>query len=84
MPHPTDHTPANGREDAAGTLWFTVREAAALTGRKLQTIYSWERRGHLTGARHDERGRRIYTQAQVAAAERQARLNSPATRRLAS
>ncbi|MYS47550.1 MerR family transcriptional regulator [Streptomyces sp. SID5998] len=85
MLHPTDHAPAHGREDATGTLWFTVREAAALTGRGLQTIYSWERRGHLRrqDARTDEHGRRIYTQAQIAAAERTARLNAAAARRLA-
>ncbi|MFB7597245.1 MerR family transcriptional regulator [Streptomyces sp. NPDC056160] len=83
MPHPTDHAPAHGREAADGTLWFTIREAAALTGRNVQTIYSWERRGHLTDARQDEHGRRIYTQAQVAAAERRARLNTAAARRTA-
>jgi len=72
-----------GRE-ADDQFWFTVREAAAFTGRALQTIYSWERRGHLTGPRHDEHGRRIYSQRQIAAAERRARQNAAAVRRLAS
>jgi len=82
MPRPDDHAPADGRE-ADGELWFTVREAAAFTGKALQTIYSWERRGHLTNPSHDENGRRIYTQAQVAAAERAARLNTAAAQRVA-
>lgn len=72
-----------GRE-ADGEFWFTVREAAAFTGRALQTIYSWERRGHLTDPRQDEHGRRIYSQRQVATAERRARRNAAAVRRLAS
>lgn len=72
-----------GRE-ADGEFWFTIREIAAFTGRALQTIYSWERRGHLQHPRRDERGRRIYTQRQVAAAERRARQNTAAVRRLAS
>lgn len=72
-----------GRE-ADGEFWFTIREIAAFTGRALQTIYSWERRGHLTNPRRDEHGRRIYTQRQVAAAERTARQNTAAVRRLAS
>ncbi|MEV1063395.1 MerR family transcriptional regulator [Streptomyces sp. NPDC050263] len=85
MPHPDDYAPGHGREDADGRLWFTVREAAAFTGRGIQTIYSWERRGHLqrSDARTDEHGRRIYSQEQVAAAERAARLNTAAARRLA-
>ncbi|MEU0965671.1 hypothetical protein ABZ357_09675 [Streptomyces sp. NPDC005917] len=37
-----------GREDGAGILWFTIRQAASFTGSDPQTIYSWERRGHLT------------------------------------
>lgn len=79
MPHP-------GREDADGTFWFTIRDAARLTGRNLQTIYSWERRGHLDrkSAATDERGRRIYSQQQIAAAERLARQNAAGVRRLAS
>ncbi|MFF9285412.1 MerR family transcriptional regulator [Streptomyces griseosporeus] len=86
MPHPSDRAPAHGREDAAGRIWFTIREAAAFTGRNLQTIYSWERRGHLNrdAAAIDDHGRRIYTQAQIAAAERLARRNAAATRRLAA
>ncbi|MFM9542307.1 MerR family transcriptional regulator [Streptomyces turgidiscabies] len=60
-----------------------MREAAAFIGGSPQTIYSWERRGHLTGPRRDEHGRRIYTQAQIAAAHRAARLNTAAVRRTA-
>ncbi|MFE9684165.1 MerR family DNA-binding transcriptional regulator [Streptomyces sp. NPDC006285] len=81
MPHPTNRAPADGR-DADGTIWFTIAEAAAFTGRAVQTIYSWERRGHLTDPRHDEQGRRIYTQQQIADAERTARHNAAATRRV--
>jgi predicted site-specific integrase-resolvase len=83
MGRPGDREAAHGREDADGTIWFTVAEAAAFTGRNRQTIYSWERRGHLKEPRHDEHGRRIYTQAQIAAAERLARHNAAATRRVA-
>ncbi|MFC7906457.1 MerR family DNA-binding transcriptional regulator [Streptomyces nigra] len=78
MPHDT----SLGRE-ADGQWWFTIREIAAFTGRALQTIYSWERRGHLTQPRRDDRGRRIYSQRQVAAAERRARQNTTAVRRIA-
>ncbi|MFJ2007016.1 MerR family transcriptional regulator [Streptomyces chartreusis] len=84
MDHPADRSPAQGREDADGTVWFTIREAAAFTGRALQTIYSWENRGHLSGPRHDERGRRIYSQRQIAAAELKARQNAAGVRRLAA
>ncbi|MGW5509898.1 MerR family transcriptional regulator [Streptomyces albogriseolus] len=76
------HDPAP--READGEFWFTIREIAAFTGRALQTIYSWERRGHLKDPRRDEHGRRIYTQRQVAAAERTARQNTAAVRRLAS
>jgi len=81
MPHPDGH----GREDAGGTIWFTIAQAAAFTRRSVQTIYSWERRGHLdrTTAATDEHGRRIYSQAQIAAAERRARRNAAAARRIA-
>ncbi|MEU9149194.1 MerR family transcriptional regulator [Streptomyces sp. NPDC048417] len=74
-----------GREDADGNLWFTVREAALFTGRDPQTIYSWERRGHLNRATAavDERGRRIYSHQQIAAAERRARQNTAVVRRIA-
>ncbi|MFF9269093.1 MerR family DNA-binding transcriptional regulator [Streptomyces rochei] len=83
MPHPDDRAPAHGREDAAGGIWFTIREAAAFIGGSIQTIYSWERRGHLTDPRHDERGRRIYSQQQIATAHRTARQNTPGVRRVA-
>jgi predicted site-specific integrase-resolvase len=71
-----------GREDADGTLWFTVAQAANFTGCDRQTIYSWERRGHLdrAAAPTDEHGRRIYTQQQIAAAVKRARRNAAATR----
>lgn len=84
MPHPDDRAPAEGREDADGRLWFTIAEAAAFIGGSVQTIYSWERRGHLTDPRHDERGRRIYSQQQIAAAHRTTRRNNPALRRVAA
>lgn len=83
MPREADRAPADGR-DADGTIWFTVREAAAFIGGNRQTIYSWERRGHLKDPRHDEDGRRIYTQQQIAAAHRQARLNARAVQRVAA
>ncbi|MFJ2717425.1 MerR family DNA-binding transcriptional regulator [Streptomyces sp. NPDC087437] len=83
MPHPTNRAPADGREDAAGTIWFTIRQAAAFIGGSPQTIYSWERRGHLTNPRRDERGRRVYSQQQIAAAHRTARQNTAAVRRVA-
>ncbi|MEU0670345.1 MerR family transcriptional regulator [Streptomyces lavendulocolor] len=59
--------------DGEGGIWFTVRQAAAFTGRRIDTIYSWERRGILTDPRHDEHGRRIYSQQQIAEAEKQVR-----------
>ncbi|MBZ6258850.1 MerR family transcriptional regulator [Streptomyces olivaceus] len=83
MPHPDARTPAEGREDATGHIWFTIREAAAFIGGSPQTIYSWERRGHLTNPRHDERGRRIYSQQQIADAHRTTRQNTAAVRRIA-
>lgn len=79
-----DREPAHGREDADGNIWFTVAQAAAFIRGSRQTIYSWARRGHLTDPRHDEHGRRIYSQAQVAAAEKLARQNAAATRRVAA
>ncbi|MFJ6073687.1 MerR family DNA-binding transcriptional regulator [Streptomyces sp. NPDC093065] len=84
IPHPTDRAPAQGREDADGRIWFTIAEAAAFIGGSPQTIYSWERRGHLTNPKRDERGRRIYSQQQIATAHRTARQNTAATRRIAA
>ncbi|MEU0691430.1 MerR family transcriptional regulator [Streptomyces uncialis] len=71
--------------EANGALWFTISEAATWLGVTRQAIYQWERRGHLNraDARQDERGRRIYTQAQIARAERAARHNGIASRRAA-
>lgn len=76
---------ADGRE-ANDTLWFTVREAADFLGRNVQTIYSWERRGHLNqqASHQDEHGRRIYSQPQLAAAERLARHNAARVRHVAA
>ncbi|MET9140557.1 MerR family DNA-binding transcriptional regulator [Streptomyces parvulus] len=84
MPHPDDRAPAEGREDSAGGVWFTIAEAAAFIGGSVQTIYSWERRGHLSNPRYDERGRRIYSQQQIAAAHRTTRRNTAALRRVAA
>ncbi|RKN41599.1 MerR family transcriptional regulator [Streptomyces hoynatensis] len=68
------------RNDAQGRVWFTIAQAAAFTGRAVQTIYSWERRHILTNPRHDEHGRRIYSQQQIAAAERTVRARHAAAR----
>ncbi|MGW4757739.1 MerR family transcriptional regulator [Streptomyces chartreusis] len=86
MTRPGDREPAHGREDADGNIWFTIAQAAAFTGRNRQTIYSWERRGHLdrSQARADEHGRRIYSQHQIAAAERKARHNAAEAQRVAA
>ena len=83
MARPDDHRDTDGRE-AAGQLWFTIAQAAAFAGRNRQTVYGWERRGLLTNPRRDEYGRRIYSQQQIAEAERQARLNAAATQRAAA
>ncbi|MGY1498557.1 MerR family transcriptional regulator [Streptomyces sp. QTS52] len=84
MPHTPDRTPAHGREAADDTIWFTIAQAAAFLDCSPQTIYSWERRGHLKGPRHDEDGRRIYSQQQIADAHRRARHNARAVRRVAA
>ncbi|WP_055526027.1 MerR family DNA-binding transcriptional regulator [Streptomyces graminilatus] len=84
MPQDAERAPSHGRETNDGTIWFTIRQAAAFIGGSPQTIYSWERRGHLANPQHDEHGRRIYTQQQIAAAHRQARLNTAAVRRVAA
>jgi DNA-binding transcriptional MerR regulator len=59
--------------DGEGGLWFTIKQAAAFTGRRIETIYSWERRGILTDPKHDEYGRRIYSQQQISEAEKKVR-----------
>ena len=84
MPRDGDREPAQGREAADETIWFTVRQAAAFIDGSPQTIYSWERRGHLQNPRRDEHGRRIYTQQQIADAVRTTRENTAAVRRIAS
>lgn len=56
-----------------GQLWFTVEQAAAFTGRSLWTIYSWRRRDLLPPPARDEQGRQIYSQRQLAAAEKRVR-----------
>ncbi|MEU7066908.1 MerR family transcriptional regulator [Streptomyces sp. NPDC046161] len=61
------------RDDGTGQLWFTIRQAAAFLKRRPETIYSWERRGLLTNPHHDEHGRRIYTQQQIAEVEKAVR-----------
>lgn len=86
MARPDDQQQAHGRqagERAEGGLWFTVAQAAAFIGGSRQTIYSWERRGHLTNPRRDEHGRRIYSQQQIAEAHKRARDNAAAVRRAA-
>lgn len=54
-------------------IWLTVKEAALLTGVSIQTIYSWERRGHLTVEGLDERGQKLFRHLAVAQAEKATR-----------
>ncbi|MGW4437025.1 helix-turn-helix domain-containing protein [Streptomyces sp. NPDC004596] len=54
-------------------LWLTAREAADLTGVSLQTIYSWERRGHLKVEGLDHRGQKLFRHLSVARAEKATR-----------
>lgn len=63
----------DGPREADDRLWFTIRQAAAFLRRRPETIYSWERRGLLTDPQHDEAGRRIYSQQQLAAVEKAVR-----------
>ena len=83
MSRPGDRALAEGREDANGTIWFTIRQAAAFTGRDRQTIYSWERRGILTNPRTDEHGRRVYTQQQISDAYKATNEHAEASRQVA-
>ena len=83
MSRPGDRALHEGREDANGTIWFTIRQAAAFTGRDRQTIYSWERRGILTDPQHDEHGRRIYTQQQISDAWLATKAHAEASRQVA-
>ncbi|KYK14266.1 MerR family transcriptional regulator [Streptomyces rochei] len=81
MARPDDQHQTDGRmagDQAEGGLWFTIAQAAAFTGRNRQTIYAWERRGLLANPRHDEHGRRIYSQQQIAEAHKKARENAAA------
>lgn len=54
-------------------IWLTVREAALLTGVSIQTIYSWDRRGHLKVEGLNERGQKLYRHLAVAQAEKATR-----------
>jgi hypothetical protein len=86
MARPDDQHQAEGRqagEHAEGGLWFTIAQAAAFTGLNRQTIYSWERRGHLMNPHRDEHGRRIYSQQQIAEAHKRAKDNADAVKRAA-
>lgn len=84
MPRDGDRALHEGREDAHGTIWFTIRQAAAFTGYDRQTIYSWERRGILTDPRTDEHGRRIYSQQQISDAYQATKAHAEASRRVAA
>ena len=66
---PDDDAP----REAGGQLWFTVEQAARWLGRSPWTIYSWRRRGLLPPPARDEHGQQIYSQRQLATAEKQAR-----------
>lgn len=57
-------------------IWLTVKEAALLAGVSVQTVYSWERRGHLKVEGLDERGRKLYRHLAVAQAEMATRIKS--------
>lgn len=46
--------------DPAGKDCVTARQAARITGRKLQTIYSWDRRGLIAPRMTDDHGRKVY------------------------
>jgi DNA-binding transcriptional MerR regulator len=59
--------------DPEGLDCLTARQAAALTGRSLQTIYSWERRGLLKARMTDDQGRKVYLHSEIAALEGQRR-----------
>ena len=74
--------PETHRNTPDGTVWFTIAQAARFTGRSKFTIYSWERRGILKDHREDEYGHRVYSQMQIAKAERAVR--AQAAPRLAS
>ncbi|MFI6494750.1 MerR family transcriptional regulator [Streptomyces sp. NPDC050564] len=50
-------------------VWMTVKEAAFLACVTVQTVYSWERRGHLTVGGLDHRGQKLFRHLDVARAE---------------
>jgi DNA-binding transcriptional MerR regulator len=54
-------------------IWLTVKEAAFLAGVNVQTIYSWQRRGHLKVEGLDERGQKLFRHLAVAQAEKATR-----------
>ncbi|PJN24046.1 MerR family transcriptional regulator [Kitasatospora sp. CB02891] len=54
--------------DPEGLDCVTVRQAARITGRRVQTIYSWQRRGIITPRMTDDHGRRVYLLADICAA----------------
>lgn len=54
--------------DPEGHDCVTVRQAARITGRAVQTIYSWDRRGLITARMTDDHGRRVYLLTEVCTA----------------
>jgi DNA-binding transcriptional MerR regulator len=59
--------------DPEGLPCMTVRQAARHTGRNIQTIYSWERRGLLKVRMTDDNGRKVYLMQDVAEVEHRLR-----------
>jgi DNA-binding transcriptional MerR regulator len=51
-------------------IWLTAKEAALLAGVSVQTIYSWERRGHLKVEGLGHRGHKLFRHLDVAKAEK--------------
>ncbi|MFD8596985.1 MerR family transcriptional regulator [Kitasatospora sp. NPDC059646] len=54
--------------DPEGLDCVTARQAARITGRNIQTIYSWQRRGLIAPRMTDDRGLRVYLLADICAA----------------
>lgn len=63
-------------DDGEEPLPLTTTGAAKLAGVKPQTISMWVARGHLKPAGHDGRGRPVYTQRDVAMAEKATRTSA--------